>query len=104
MTETDHLFIADILSVPLLSTLRVQLWAVIKSGEVAQSRHLLSCILSLLKMLIIVPLTADPKYSSEPNCRLAELGTPLCFTMSSDSPPNVQSVWESLADYASVDE
>lgn len=52
MTETDHLFIAGILSTPLLSTLQVQLWAVIKSGEVAQSRHLLRCVVSLLKMQI----------------------------------------------------
>lgn len=79
MTETAHLFIASILSAPLLFALQVQLWAVIKSGEVARSRHLLSRILSLLKILIIFPLTADLKYSSEPNCRLAFIGHAVVF-------------------------
>lgn len=102
MTETDHLFIAGILSAPLLSALQVQLWAVIKSGEVAQSRHLLSYILSPLKMLIIDKDKRNIPLSQTVDWPL--LGTPLCFTMSSDSPPNVQSVWESLADYAGVDE
>lgn len=102
MTETDHLFIAGILSTPLLSALQVQLWAVIKSGEVAQSRHLLSCVVSLLKMQIKMKDKINIPLSQTVDWPL--LGTPSCFTMSSDSPPNVQSVWESLDDYASVDE